>query len=116
MYLAVNKENKIRFLRYGEWTIEEFNDPVNISKTMVTEIMNAIGKKELRTMIGPNGEYMAINADAHRVGELSNSKNETILTFTEFEMDWLYMTSTVHRRWTAHIRLNPPWVNLVQNQ
>lgn len=116
MFLAVNKENKIHFLRYGDWTIEEFNDPVSISQTMVTEIMDAIGKEELRKMISPNGEYMTINADAHRIGELSNSKNETILTFTEFEMDWLYMAPTVHRRWTAHIRLNPPLVRLVQNQ
>ena len=53
-----------------------------------------------------------INADAHQVAQLNNQKNEAVLEFNAVDINWRTLEVTVHGVWVAHIRLNPPMVNM----
>ena len=111
-YLMAEDDRGIVFLKFGEWTISRNQDPVTVTLEQVDEMVAAIGDPKLRTMIGANGESQWINADAHRVAGLSNVRNEAIVEFTEFDMDWKHFEPKIGRCWIAHIRLHPPMVSM----
>lgn len=112
---SIRNGERVRFLKFGDWTIEKYKDPRSVSKEQVDKMVSAITCSDLRKMIGEKGEFLAIQAEPHSVAELSNSVNEDIVELLEIEVDWKNFDIEVCRKWTVHVRLEPPLVKAVQN-
>lgn len=117
-YLKLTRRNGfiVRFLKYGEWTIEQHLYPVPLNDAQVEELIKAITRSDLRKMIGNDGEHMCIQMEPHSAADLNIHNNEDIVELQELEVNWTTLEISVLQAWTIHVRLNPPLVKAVKNK
>lgn len=117
-YLKLTRRNGsiVRFLKYGEWTIEQSDHPVSLNDTQVEELIKAITRSDLRKMCGADGDHMCIQMEPHSAAGLNIHTNEDIVELQELEVNWTTLEISVLQAWTIHVRLDPPLVKGVKNK
>jgi hypothetical protein len=108
---------EIQFLRYGEFSIYQYDSPQSVTTEQIEEMVMKITDPTLRKMYNAkNEESLDIETEPHRAARLNGEYNEDIIVLSEIEIDWKSLSISVLRSWSVHVRLNPPLVKAVQNK